>query len=160
MLSCELELCPVGRARRAAYEALAAKQLNTESVEVTEPADTTENAQNTEEVAKTNITPSAEQMESARNMMQEAQTVPTSSSSQTEAPHSEPMNYMPTYVGNSSGVPGRSGLRMGHFAPPEEAVSTGENSAPLPNAAERHGLRSPSLPGSLPMSIDGRTNAH
>ncbi len=160
MLSCELELCPVGRARRAAFEALATKQQNAESVEPTEQADPTEGAQSTEEVTKTNITPSTEQMESAQNMLREAQEATARSSSQTAVPHSEPMNYMPDYVGNSSGVPGRSGLRMGHFAPPEEAVSTSENSAPLPNAAERHGLRSPSLPSSLPMSIDGRTNAH
>ena len=166
MLSCELGICPVGRARRAAFEALEARQQNTESEAPSEQTNsstrqtntTTEQPRNREEETERNITPSAEQMESTRNMMQEAQATPARSTNRAEASHAEPVNYVPTYVGNSSGVPGRSGLRMGHFAPPEEAVSTSENAAPLPNAAERHGLRSPSLPNTLPMSIDGRTN--
>ncbi len=166
MLSCELGLCPVGRARRAAFEALEARQQNNESEAPSEQTNsstrqtntTTEQPRNREEETERNITPSAEQMESARNMMQEAQATPARSTNRAEASHAEPVNYVPAYVGNSSGVPGRSGLRMGHFAPPEEAVSTSENAAPLPNAAERHGLRSPSLPNTLPMSIDGRTN--
>lgn len=50
------------------------------------------------------------------------------------------------------------GLRMRRFAPPEEAVSSEEGTQiPLPNAAELHGLRSPSLRGgNLPMDINGK----
>lgn len=174
MLSCELGICPVGRARRAAFEALEAKQLTTASEETSEEANTEERTETKDEETEKPITPSAEQMESARNMMQEPQ-----SSSARRDNRPEPANNAPAYVENnttaiqagamnaepvnyvsSSPIPGRGGLRMGHFAPPEEAVSTSENSAPRPNAAERHGLRSPSLPGTLPMTIDGRTNAH
>lgn len=50
------------------------------------------------------------------------------------------------------------GLRMRRFAPPEEAVSSGEGTEePLPNAAELHGLRSPVLRSdALPMDINGK----
>lgn len=54
-------------------------------------------------------------------------------------------------------IPGRTGLRMGRFAPPEEAASAGESAAPAPNAAEQRGLRSPKLPRQLPLNIDGQT---
>lgn len=57
----------------------------------------------------------------------------------------------------------RRGLRLGHFAPPEEAASSAENTAPRPNAVDLHGLRSPSLPGGqLPMDINGKltTESH
>lgn len=50
----------------------------------------------------------------------------------------------------------RSGLRLGQFAPPEEAASAGENAEPAPNSVELHGLRSPSLPSNLPMDINGK----
>lgn len=59
---------------------------------------------------------------------------------------------------NSSAIPGRSGLRLGKFAPPEEAASTGERKAVTPNAAEQHGLRSPALPTKLPLDINGQSN--
>ena len=58
---------------------------------------------------------------------------------------------------NVSPIPGRSGLRLGKFAPPEEAASTTENAAPTPNAAERRGLRSPSLPTTLPLDVNGQS---
>ena len=58
---------------------------------------------------------------------------------------------------SSTTIPGKSGLRMGRFAPPEEAASAGENANPTPNAAEQRGLRSPKLPRKLPLSIDGQT---
>lgn len=51
----------------------------------------------------------------------------------------------------------RNGLRLGHFAPPEEAASSAENTAPRPNKVELRGLRSPVLRGgSLPMDINGK----
>ncbi len=55
-----------------------------------------------------------------------------------------------------AGIPGRRALRMGQYAPPEEAASTGAASAPRPNRAEQHGFRSPSLPSGLPMDIHGK----
>lgn len=54
-------------------------------------------------------------------------------------------------------IPGRSGLRMGRFAPPEEAASAASNEDVTPNAAELRGLRSPKLPQQLPLNIDGQT---
>lgn len=53
-------------------------------------------------------------------------------------------------------IPGRSGLRLGRFAPPEEATSSSEQAAPTPNAAELRGLRSPSLPTKLPLDVNGQ----
>ena len=68
----------------------------------------------------------------------------------------EQVEAVQTYE-NLSPIPGRSGLRLGKFAPPEEAASTGENAAPTPNAAERRGLRSPSLPTTLPLDVNGQS---
>ena len=70
----------------------------------------------------------------------------------TEASFTEAPSYATT-----SPIPGRSGLRMGRFAPPEEATSTGSNEPPVPNAAEQRGLRSPQLPGTLPLDVNGQT---
>lgn len=54
-------------------------------------------------------------------------------------------------------IPG--GLRMGRFAPPEEAVSSSDNDMPAPNSVELHGFRSPNLKGgTLPMNINGKIN--
>ena len=72
----------------------------------------------------------------------------------------EAVEAVPTYesqTGNISPIPGRSGLRLGKFAPPEEAARTAENAAPTPNAAERRGLRSPSLPTTLPLDVNGQS---
>ncbi len=113
-----------------------------------------------------NITPSEEQMEAARALMAENNKKKKSSDKPSrkvtaveELVESHPQPE-PVVVSNTSGIPGRSGLRMGRFAPPEEAISKGDGDATQPNAAERHGLRSPSLPKSLPMNIDGKTHAH
>lgn len=57
---------------------------------------------------------------------------------------------------NPMGIPGSSGLRLRRFAPPEEASSSSELPPPAPNSVEQHGLRSPSLPGALPMDINGK----
>lgn len=54
-------------------------------------------------------------------------------------------------------APTRNGLRLGNFAPPEEAASSAENTAPRPNKVELRGLRSPMLNGgTLPMDINGK----
>lgn len=54
-------------------------------------------------------------------------------------------------------APTRNGLRLGNFAPPEEAASRAESTQPRPNAVELRGLRSPMLRGGrLPMDINGK----
>lgn len=59
--------------------------------------------------------------------------------------------------GNFTPAATRNGLRLGNFAPPEEAASSAENTAPRPNKVELRGLRSPVLNGgSLPMDINGK----
>lgn len=40
--------------------------------------------------------------------------------------------------------------------PPEEAASSTDNAAPAPNAVELRGLRSPSMPKTLPLDITGK----
>lgn len=49
-------------------------------------------------------------------------------------------------------------LRTISPVPPEEAASSAEQNVPPPNAVERRGLRSPSLPKVLPMDINGRVS--
>ncbi len=108
----------------------------------------------TKKEQKAVVTPTAEQQTAA-----EALLVPEKSGvahvegtqSTLELPSDTPV-YQPT-----TSIPGRSGLRMGHFAPPEEAASTGENKAPTPNAVDMHGLRSPSLPKNLPLDVNGQS---
>lgn len=59
--------------------------------------------------------------------------------------------------GNLPPAATRNGLRLGNFAPPEEAASSAENTPPRPNKVELRGLRSPVLNGgSLPMDINGK----
>lgn len=145
LLSCKLGLCPNGKKRSDATAA-------------NEPQD------DEEEKEEENVTPTEEQMEAARALMAENNKKKKSSGKSRRHAAAEPEEtYIPeepVVASNTSGIPGRSGLRMGHFAPPEEAVSRGDDDSPLPNAVERHGLRSPSLPKSLPMNIDGKTHAH
>ena len=110
------------------------------------------------------LMPAEEQMEAARALMAENNKKKKKSSKSRSRATVEQEEFVPqpepVVVSNTSGIPGRSGLRMGRFAPPEEAISKGDGDASQPNAAERHGLRSPSLPKSLPMNIDGKTHAH
>lgn len=146
LMSCKLGLCPNGKKRSETAANEEQEEVKTEEEE--------------------NITPSEEQMEAARALMAENNKKKKNSaksrrqvSALDELVESHPQPE-PVVVSNTSGIPGRSGLRMGRFAPPEEAISKGDGDASQPNAAERHGLRSPSLPKSLPMNIDGKTHAH
>lgn len=165
LLSCKLGLCPNGRRRKAALAA--GKTIEEIIAEEKKTAQQTQAAEASEDEAP--IAPSAEQMAAAQKLMQEQQqqseprrrasSASTSSSSRHEVPVAERVEHYPVVTAETtSGIPGRGGLRRGHFAPPEEAASRADNDSPLPNAAERHGLRSPSLPSSLPMNIDGRTH--
>ncbi len=167
LLSCKLGLCPNGKKRRQQQtEAVADRQQQDKQTE----EDTEDPAQIAETSAPEKtapVTPSAEQMEAARALMaaqKENKKKPArrnETKTQTSTPEpAEDFVPEPAVVTNTSGIPGRSNLRMGHFAPPEEAASRGDKAAPRPNAAERHGLRSPSLPKMLPMDIDGQTHAH
>lgn len=73
-----------------------------------------------------------------------------------EAPASEVITE-PVSDNEPEVIPG--GLRMGRFAPPEEAVSSSDNDMPAPNSVELHGFRSPNLKGgTLPMNINGKIN--
>lgn len=147
LMSCKLGLCPNGK-----------KRSETAANEEQKDEEGTKDEEN--------IIPTEEQMEAARALMAENSKKMKSSdkpgrqvSALDELVESHPQPE-PVVVSNTSGIPGRSGLRMGRFAPPEEAISKGDGDASQPNAAERHGLRSPSLPKSLPMNIDGKTHAH
>lgn len=60
-------------------------------------------------------------------------------------------------LGNGSSLPAAPGLRIRNLAPPEEALSAdSKQDAPKPNSAEMKGLRSISLPETLPMDINGK----
>ena len=73
-----------------------------------------------------------------------------------EAPASEIITE-PVSANEPEVIPG--GLRMGRFAPPEEAVSSSDDDMPAPNSVELHGFRSPNLKGgTLPMNINGKIN--
>lgn len=155
LLSCKLGLCPNGQKKRAEMAARGeADQTATEPPE-SEKEDTEE--------ASTVITPSPEQIAAAEAAMQREDSAPPAKRPRRQdVAETEPSakvapepSIAPTT--NTSGIPGRSGLRMGRFAPQEEAASRADATAPKPNAAERHGLRSPSLPKSLPMNIEGKT---
>lgn len=58
---------------------------------------------------------------------------------------------------SARGLRAAPGLRIRNMAPPEEAISAdGNANAPKPNSAELKGLRSISLPETLPMDINGK----
>lgn len=149
LLSCKLGLCPNGRKRKAAQEA-ATKETN--SASPTPQPDV--------------ITPTAEQMAAAEQLLAEQPDEPAQTTHQkktklrkkTKHEVEEDYTAPAVTIENTSGIPGRSGMRQNGVAPMEESISSGENELPLPNAAERHGLRSPSLPNALPLNIDGKTN--
>lgn len=99
--------------------------------------------------------PTPEQQEAAASLLSKG----------AEAPIPEPTaesgeGTAATLSSSPAGIPGGTGLRMRRFAPPEEASSAGELPPPAPNTVEQHGLRSPSLPSSLPMDINGKLTEH
>ena len=155
LLSCKLGLCPNGQRRRAAMEA------EQKAKEEAEAAAVAQSEEDTPEEEPSDITPSPEQMAAAKAALEKKDAeLPAKRPTRTVKAEPEPVvDEAPVVTSNNtSGIPGRSGLRMGRFAPQEEAASRGDNTAPIPNAAERHGLRSPSLPSALPMNIEGKTN--
>ncbi len=102
------------------------------------------------------ITPTAEQQAAAAALQNESGSVETTGDTMSLPTAPVTQAATPTYRPTTA-IPGRSGLRMGHFAPPEEAASSGENAVPAPNAAELRGLRSPSLPKNLPLDVNGQS---
>lgn len=126
------------------------------SAEMTEQrkADSKKDRENTDDAVR----PTPEQMESAVQALQEAENSELDAAGADEMPAAENGEDVSVSVESpSEAIPG--GLRMGRFAPPEEAVSSSENDVPAPNSVELHGLRSPNLKGGkLPMSIDGKIN--
>lgn len=111
------------------------------------------------------IRPTPEQMESAINTLQanEDENAPNIPEPAAVAGESELLAGEPEGSDTEDAspladvIPG--GLRMGRFAPPEEAVSSSENDNPAPNSVELHGFRSPHLKGGrLPMNINGKIN--
>ncbi len=111
------------------------------------------------------VQPTPEQMEAAVQMMQEndidSPTSPVSEVAPMPAINGEaPESGVITEAASANEpevIPG--GLRMGRFAPPEEAVSSSDNDMPTPNSVELHGFRSPNLKGgTLPMNINGKIN--
>lgn len=112
-----------------------------------------------------NVQPTPEQMETAVQSLQEngdnLPSSPISEGSPMPAINDEaPMPGVITEATSANAsevIPG--GLRMGRFAPPEEAVSSSDNDMPAPNSVELHGFRSPNLKGgTLPMNINGKIN--
>lgn len=95
-----------------------------------------------------NVQPTPAQMEAAVQVLQE--NITTAAAAPESIPDAEP-------APQTDVIPG--GLRMGRFAPPEEAVSSSDNDMPAPNSVELHGFRSPNLKGgTLPMNINGKIN--
>lgn len=123
---------------------------------------------NTKATAESSVQPTPEQMETAMELLREShstetdthgdQTPESTISTMDSAPHATDGDSQSIQPEDEPEViPG--GLRMGRFAPPEEAISSDENDAPAPNSVELHGFRSPNLKGGkLPMNINGKIN--
>ncbi len=90
------------------------------------------------------IVPTAEQQAAAMKAI----------SSGGEAPIPEPV--ADTGGTATTPLPPRGGLRMGGIAPVEDPASSSDAPAHGANQVEMRGLRSPKLPGKLPMDINGK----
>lgn len=124
------------------------------TAEAPKKAEKAENAEK-EEI----VTPTPEQQAAAEKLLAE------SAEKNSASPSTPQAEALPQTFGNSDvqdmpaplpSLPGRTALRMGQYAPPEEAASVGEAQSFRPNSAEQHGFRSPMLPASLPMDIHGK----
>lgn len=99
--------------------------------------------------AEKKVVPTEEQQTAARQLLEKAG----------ESENIAPAPEQPAEAAPPEAAPlpiSRPALRLGQFAPPEEAASAGENASPTPNSVELHGFRSPSLPSALPMNINGK----
>lgn len=109
-------------------------------------------ADNAAKPAKSTAAPTAAQQAAARAVIAEDAAVRAEEEALLNTPAA------PANVADAAPTLSTGGLRMRRFAPPEEAVSSGEGTdMPVPNAAELHGLRSPVLRNdALPMDINGK----
>ncbi len=121
------------------------------------PKKKAENANLATETAEP-IAPTPEQQAAAEHLLNttETQTEPSHEASASPEPQAIEETASQASASYPAGIPGRRALRMGQYAPPEEAVSSGEAAAYRPNRAEQHGFRSPVLPSGLPMDIHGK----
>ncbi len=93
--------------------------------------------------------PTEEQQKAAEELIREAATeTPAPIPAPVEEAAPQPQSYNTT-------VP-TGGLRMGSIIPQEDPASSSEAPPPGANSVELRGLRSPKLPSSLPMGIDGK----
>ena len=100
--------------------------------------------------------PTPAQMEAAVQVLQENATAAAETAAVADAIVTEATPAAES-VSQPDVIPG--GLRMGRFAPPEEAASSSDSDMPAPNSVELHGFRSPNLKGgTLPMNINGKIN--
>ncbi len=98
---------------------------------------------------KPEVTPTPAQQAAAQKALRETPAIPEPSTA-------SDTSLLAPGVGDTP-APTRNGLRLGNFAPPEEAASRAESTTPRPNAVELRGLRSPMLRGGrLPMDINGK----
>ncbi len=141
----------------------ACSSVSQQKKETTEPTTNTladkgrEKAITQQAKTESDVAPTPEQQTTATELLQQAE-IATPALVQPLFPTQAEPAAVPAPTG--SGIPGRSGLRLGKFAPPEEAASTGETKAVTPNSAEQHGLRSPALPTKLPLDVNGQSNNH
>lgn len=114
--------------------------------------------------APENIVPTAEQQKAAQELLNKnAKSKPTQKAEQHPAPSPAESKTLvaeePKASREEIQLPGSvtsGALRTRRFAPPEEAISRGDDDEPLPNSVEMRGLRSPVMNGKLPMDIDGK----
>lgn len=98
---------------------------------------------------KPEVAPTPAQQAAAQKALRETPSIPE--------PRTESDTSLLTPGVDDAPAPTRNGLRLGNFAPPEEAASRAESTQPRPNAVELRGLRSPMLRGGrLPMDINGK----
>lgn len=116
-------------------------------------------AAKTKQAPKTDGAPETAAPEGAAAVQDDGSDIPAPLSAPRHLEPGDDIDYAPDYVPGEAKpyVLKNGGLRMGNFAPPEEATGNSEAPAPRPNAVQLRGLRSPSLKGgALPMDINGK----
>lgn len=102
---------------------------------------------------KPEVAPTPAQQAAAQKALRETPAIPEPRTESATSLLTPGVDDTPDYTP----APARNGLRLGNFAPPEEAASRAESTTPRPNAVELRGLRSPMLRGGrLPMDINGK----
>lgn len=102
---------------------------------------------------KPEVAPTPAQQAAAQKALRETPSIPEPRTESDTSLLTPGVDDTPDYAP----APTRNGLRLGNFAPPEEAASRAESTKPRPNAVELRGLRSPMLRGGrLPMDINGK----